>query len=109
MLWRKINNELQFSHYPLVENFTKQKMTSSKWPKTIVINKTNVGLEIMNRKHKFMFAVCHKYDSKSFYYQDTTTGFLMKCCLRNNQRNLHTNDGVLIMRVDLLPDLTVSS
>ena len=34
-------------HQILVENFTKQKMTSSKWPKTIVINKTNMKLLIV--------------------------------------------------------------
>ena len=31
-------------HQILVENFTKQKMTSLRWPKTIVINKTNMKL-----------------------------------------------------------------
>ena len=34
-------------HQILLENFTKQKMTSSKWPKTIVINKTNMKLLIV--------------------------------------------------------------
>ena len=34
-------------HQILVENFTKQKMTSSNWPKTIVINKTNMKLLIV--------------------------------------------------------------
>ena len=35
-------------HQILVENFTKQKMTSlSRWPKTIVINKTNMKLLIV--------------------------------------------------------------
>ena len=34
-------------HQILVENFTKQKMTSSKWPKAIVKNKTNMKLLIV--------------------------------------------------------------
>ena len=34
-------------HQILLENFTKQKMTSSKWLKTIVINKTNMKLLIV--------------------------------------------------------------
>ena len=86
-------------HQILVENFTKQKMRSSNWLKTICHKQeqheaTDCGVEIMNRKHvkqvmwyKFMFAVCCKRNSKSFFCQDTTTGFLVKCRLRNNPSN----------------------
>ena len=34
-------------HQILVENFTKQKMTNSKWPKTIVINKTIINMKLL--------------------------------------------------------------
>ena len=53
--------------------------------------------------NKFMFAVCHKCDSESFYYQDTTTGFLMKWHLRNNHNNFilmmcnHSDLGKLLL------------
>ena len=44
---RCLRQKANIRFYPVVENFTKQKMTSSKWPKTMVINKTNVKLLIL--------------------------------------------------------------